>query len=261
MLRPSWITGLLPAGGAGRWPSRCAICHHWPTRVVCTACLTRWGQRVHRCHACALPCPAELTVCLHCQQHPPRWHRALASLSYHWPWAPLVARFKYHAQAGWVATWAHIMRQTPEAADLLDRATWVLPMPMTAARWAGRGYHPAALLAQALGGDRCLSAGLMRWRQAPAQAGLPRQARWRNVANSMAVEPGFAPRLRGQPVLLIDDVMTTGASLDEATRAVLQAGARSVDVWVLARAEGPGAGGDGAHASGDNGGHVSHCSG
>jgi len=240
MPSPTWFTGAAPAAGVGAWPSRCAICQAWPSRVICATCLARWAPPVPRCHRCALPCTPHTPVCSHCLQHPPRWQRALASVRYTWPWSTLLARHKYHAQAGWTRTWAQLMRRSPQADELLAQAAWVLPMPMSEARWAQRGYHPAALLAQALAPGRCLPNALLRWRHAPPQAGLARPARWRNVAHNMVVEPGLAHHLLDRPVLLVDDVMTTGASLDEASRAVLQAGARSVQVWVLARAEGPG---------------------
>jgi predicted amidophosphoribosyltransferase len=76
---------------------------------------------------------------------------------------------------------------------------------------------------------------LLRTRDTERQMALPRERRLANVRGAFAVDPSAYPRLRGQSVALVDDVMTTQATASEAARVLLESGARSVEMWVLAR--------------------------
>lgn len=113
----------------------------------------------------------------------------------------------------------------------------LVPVPLHFIRKHARGYNQAELLARALSADIGVPVAdvLCRRRWTRPQAGLHREARRRNVAGVFAVRSSGAERLRGGRVLLIDDVCTTGATLEACARALRAAGARRVDALTLAR--------------------------
>ena len=216
-------------------PARCAICHAWPSRVVCNACVTRFAQPVPRCATCALPVPEGITRCGACLREPPPLDACLAAVHYDWPWSDCVTQFKFGHQPGWAAELATVMRSAPWVEPALEQADRVLPMPLARERLAERGYNQALLLARHLAPRKTDATLLLRTRHTPAQSDLTRAERLRNVRGAFAVEPMRAHELRHRRVVLVDDVMTTGASLHAAAQALRQAGVAHVTALVFAR--------------------------
>ena len=216
-------------------PARCAICHAWPSRVVCNACVTRFAQPVPRCTTCALPVPEGVTRCGACLREPPPLDACLAAVNYAWPWSDCVTRFKFGNQPGWAAELATVMRSAPWVEPALEQADRVLPMPLARERLAERGYNQALLLARHLAPRKTDATLLLRTRHTPAQRELTRAERLRNVRGAFAVDPMRAHELRDQRVVLVDDVMTTGASLHAAATALRQAGVTHVTALVFGR--------------------------
>lgn len=231
------MSARLPAADA--WPSRCMVCRAWPARAICDDCSARFAPVQARCESCALPVPQGILRCGACVLEPPPLERCLAAVSYAWPWQGPIARLKFRQDTGLAAPLASLLARTPGVAALLGRAHWVLPMPLAPERLAERGYNPALLLARALAPTRCPSDWLVRVRHTPPQRGLARAERLRNVRGAFAVHPGAAGQLAGRRVVLVDDVMTTGASLHEAARALRAAGVQQVAALVLARTDAP----------------------
>ncbi len=222
--------------GAG-WllPSRCAICRQWPTEAVCDVCIARFAQPRLRCTGCALPVPAGVLRCGACLKHPPPLARCLCAVDYAWPWRGLVARFKFHEQPGWDRPLSWLMRSASGAEDALHEADRVLPIPLSPERLAERGYNQSWLLARRLAPEEADATLLLRIRHTPPQRTLPRSERLRNLQGAFAVDPLRQREVRGQKLLLVDDVMTSGASLHAAAQVLLQAGAAQVSALVLAR--------------------------
>lgn len=224
-----------------RWPGRCAICRQNCAGGLCPDCLGQWAPVRPRCGRCALPLPPSQAqalsgaTCGACLSAPPPLARCLAAVDYGWPWQALLARYKFQGRSGWAATLAQRMRAIPGAAELLAAADSVLPMPLARERLAERGYHQAWLLARALAPEKADAGLLLRIRHTPSQRGLPRSERLANVRGAFAVEPLRVPALQGRQVLLVDDVMTSGASLCTAAQVLRQAGAASVSALVFAR--------------------------
>ena len=164
----------------------------------------------------------------------------LAAVPYGWPWSMLVARWKFEGDVGLTHPLAALLQAAPGVAAALDDAELLLPMPMAPERLAERGHNPALLLARRLAPGRVRADLLLRTRHTPPQRSLPRAARLKNVRGAFQVDPLAAHAARQRRVLLVDDVMTTGASVREVAQALRSAGAAQVSVLVLARTDEPG---------------------
>lgn len=121
---------------------------------------------------------------------------------------------------------------------VVPASAWLVPIPLHAARRWERGYDQAQLLARALSAELDVGAEpvLSRSRSTAPQGAPGAKSRAANVRDAFAVEPDLRRRLAGRDVWLVDDVSTSGATLDEAARVLRRAGARRVDALVLASA-------------------------
>ena len=231
-----WRQGLRAwASLTHRLPSQCAVCHAWPAQRVCAACQAQFAPRLARCATCACTVPEGVTQCGECLLHPPPLDACLAAVNYGFPWAQLLAQFKFHGDPGWAATFAGFMHHAPGAAAALNQADLVLPVPLSRERLRQRGYNQALLLARALGDAHVHPHLLLRTRDAEAQSHLTRAERLRNLRGAFVLDPLAAPQVAGRHVLLVDDVMTTGATLHAAATPLREAGAAYVAALVLAR--------------------------
>lgn len=179
--------------------------------------------------------PAGQRRCGACLAHPPALDGCLAALSYEWPWNLCVGRLKFHKDVSLGRTLAAIMRSKPELARVLGRAHRVLPVPSTQDHLGERGYNPAHLLARALAGRRCRHDWVLRVGQPLPQRGLSRAERLKNPRGTFQVAPGAAAALQHKRLVVVDDVMTTGATLNELARTLKGAGVAEVVGLVLAR--------------------------
>lgn len=225
--------------------SQCAVCHSWPARRVCAPCTARFAQTVPRCRTCALAVSGGLLQCAACVRQPPPLHAAYAGVSYGFPWSELIASYKFGADAAWASVFGELLLQTPGlTAHLagLQADDWLIPMPLSAQRLQSRGYNQAWQLVKALRDRsetpaRCDASLLLRIKDTQPQARLERQARLQNVKGAFVVEPLRVAGLEGRHVVLVDDVMTSGASLFGAAQALRDAGAAGVTGVVFARTE------------------------
>ncbi len=175
-------------------------------------------------------------LCAACRRSPPAFDRARAALAYDAASKPLVLRFKHADRTDAAPAFALWMRQA--AGELLRECDLVVPVPLHRRRLLRRRYNQAALLAARLarlGGKPHRPLVLQRRRATPSQGRLSRRRRRLNVAGAFAVPPAARPELKGRRVLLVDDVLTTGATLSACARTLKRAGAASVDAVVLAR--------------------------
>jgi ComF family protein len=220
-----------------RWPNHCAVCHAESAGVaarVCTDCTVRFAPLVPRCDCCALQVPVGVSICGVCLRAPPPWSSAVAACDYGYPWDTLLTALKFHAALDLLPALADLLGSRIQAQaqppDLL------LPVPLSAERLRERGYNQAGLLAAQLARRMGVASGdkaLLRPADTPQQLALPRGQRAANVRGAFAIAPGT--RLTGLRVALIDDVMTTGATLAELARLLLREGVAEVQVWVFAR--------------------------
>lgn len=191
------------------------------------------------CNRCGVPVATETppeTICAVCTARPPRWQRARAALIYDEYARRPVLDLKRAGRRDGLSLLAAWMGRAGE--DLLAEAELIVPVPLHYSRLVMRGYNQSAWLAQALGRQAGVAVSvdaLKRTRRTPSQAGLSGRARRRNVTGAFAVRRSWLKRVRGRHVLLVDDVLTSGATLSACTRALKRAGARQIDVIVLAR--------------------------
>jgi len=218
-------------------PSQCAVCHAWPARPVCDDCVQRFGQPVARCHTCALPVPTGMVRCGACTLQAPPVDQALAAVPYDYPWAGLMAQFKFQEQTGWADSLALLMRSAPWVEPALEDADWLMPLPLSALRLQQRGFNQTLVLARALEPDKLRSDVLLRVKDTPPQSSMSRQQRQLAVRGAYALEPAHAGTVQGKRIVLLDDVMTTGATLHAAARVLRRAGAAHITALVFARTE------------------------
>ena len=219
-------------------PGQCEVCRSWPARALCDACVNRFAQPRSRCTLCALPL-AGAQVCGACLQQAPPWQACYAAVDYGYPWAGVVARFKFEQAPAWAIMLAQLMRSAPWIEPALDAADVVLPMPLSSQRLQERGYNQALQLARALAPAKVQAHTLQRCRHTQPQSELTLKERLNNVQGAFAIEPTQRAALAGKRVVLVDDVMTTGASLWAAALPLRQAGVARLTCLVLARTPAP----------------------
>jgi ComF family protein len=222
-----------------------------PQCMLCTAqvdepgrlCLDCWPSIGFIAEPCcptcgvphAVPVPDGL-VCGACLKDTPPFARARAAFVYGGGGRDLVLRFKRGDRTDLAPGLASLMRQA--GAPLLADCDAILPVPLHRWRLWRRRFNQSALLAQALGlaGDKPVLLDLLQRRRATRSLGrMNRTARKRELAGAIGVDPGQAAAVRGRRLLLVDDVFTTGATVNACCRALLRAGAAEVTVLTLAR--------------------------
>jgi ComF family protein len=167
--------------------------------------------------------------------------RCICVADYAFPWDRLIGRFKYE-QAPELATLLADGMADAAQAGAAPRPQAFVALPLSAHRLAERGYNQAWELARRLGQRLGVPARprlLERRFDAQPQAQLTRAQRLHNLQGAFRVPPAAMAEVQGRHLALVDDVMTTGATAQEATKALLSAGAARVDLWLVARTPAP----------------------
>ena len=227
------VDGWLRKAVRTMFPPRCLLCGETGAngRDLCPACAEALPWNASACLRCALPLPVPGT-CGACLQKPPPMGETHAVFVYGFPLDRLVPRLKFHND---LAAGRLLSGLMAEGLGALPRPAALLPVPLHATRLGRRGYDQALELARPLARAfqvPLLPDALVRARATAPQSELDAEARQRNLRRAFEVRAGA-----GLPahVVLIDDVMTTGATLEAAAKALLRAGVARVDAWVCAR--------------------------
>ncbi len=210
----------------------CLLCGQTSdSRILCPACIEDLPRLpASRCPRCAIPTPGG-ELCGRCLAQPPHYDRTLAAFNYGFPLDKLLQSFKYVHRlslAPFLGNWL-----AEEAAGCV--ADLIIPLPLHRTRLRERGFNQALELARPVADvlkkpidtDCCT-----RIRHTAAQAGLP----WRERAKNIRGAFHCSMDLSGKRILLVDDVMTTGATLNECARTLKLHGAEEVTLMVVARA-------------------------
>ncbi len=182
------------------------------------------------CPVCALPTPGG-GVCGHCLSHPPQFERTSAVFAYSFPLDKLIQGMKYGQQLTLAHAFAKKLAQKIDKDDLPDH---IIAMPLHPAKLRERGFNQSLLLAATIARELnldLLPGACWRIRDTPPQSGLPWKERNNNVRNAFNCDVD----LSGKRVALVDDVLTTGASLNALAGAVSKQGAIEIKAWVVAR--------------------------
>jgi len=216
--------------GQAMLPQQCLLCAAPAVaKPVCDACYADlpWLPDA-RCPQCAVP-TADGGICGACLSHPPRFDRVSAAFVYAWPLAPLIHHYKY---AGHLAL-ATLLAQALSA-RLAGNADLIIPMPLAPQRLLSRGFNQALEIARVVSratGVPLAAKACRRVRDTAPQASLPWRERAQNIRGAFVCDAD----LRGKRVAVIDDVMTTGATLNELARNLRLAGALEIQGWMVAR--------------------------
>lgn len=241
-LHATWLSRLRQPWDAAlqALPSQCAVCRRWPAERLCADCLARWAQASHRCLRCALHLPAPTPLCGACLRQPPALAACVAAVDYAYPWQQLIGDFKFRADIGLARSLGRLLAEHAPAQPLLQSCDALIPVPSSARRLRERGFDHTLLLARALSRQLPLSLeirshAVQRQHTDMPQHVLSRHQRLRQLRGVFQVPPAHAEAIKSQHLLLFDDVMTTGATLNALAGSLLQAGAASVSALVIAR--------------------------
>lgn len=207
---------------------------------LCPSC---WGETPFIaglvCESCGAPLPGEDDRAVHCDDcraYPPPWSRGRAAIRYGGVGRKLILGLKHGDQLDLARPLADWLGRA--AVPLLEPGLLVAPVPLHRMRLIKRRFNQSALLGQMMarkaGLEFCADL-FLRPRATPSQEGKTREERFDNMAGAIVVNPKRADLLRGRAVLLVDDVMTSGATFAATTQAALEGGATKVMVVALAR--------------------------
>lgn len=191
------------------------------------------------CAVCGLPFALPMAaggLCANCLDREPRFDKARSCVVYNDASRKMILNFKYGDHLHSVHTFMPWLERA--GAALIAESDIIIPVPLHPRRLWARRFNQSALLAQALArrsGRSYAPDTLVRQRCTPPQKGLNRKERNDNVRDAFAIPPRLAATLAGKNILLIDDVFTSGATLDACTRELKSAGAAAVFVLTLAR--------------------------
>lgn len=219
------------------WPPVCAICGRAADGADdwCRGCVAALPVAAGECRCCGVALPRSVDRCGACIERPPPFARTEAAFAYRPPLPALVQRFKFNGDPVAGRVLAELMARRL-VARRADRPQLMVPVPLNWRREWRRGFNQAEWLCRDLHARLAMlpwAPVLVRRRATATQSELPAPSRAGNVRGAFelrALPPG------ARHVALVDDVMTTGATLRECARVLRRAGVQRVDVWVVARA-------------------------
>ncbi len=223
-------------------PARCLSCTKLieEPHALCSECWKNLNFiTTPFCRGCGFPFEVEIgeqALCGRCIQAPASYTHARAALCYDDACKPLILRFKHSDAIHLAPLMSKWMLRAGK--DLIDQADYMVPVPLHWQRMFVRRYNQAALLTLELSKLTKKSTAvdmLKRHRSTPPQGSKRAGSRQQNVAGAFVINPSWYPKIRGKTILLIDDVMTSGATLQSCTAPLLKAGAKRVDVLTIAK--------------------------
>lgn len=227
-------------------PPCCALCEQASGRELCADCerdYLKLGSP--RCQQCAIPLPTPMQVppqtpahrCAVCLQDPPYFDWSYAACDYHAPWDEMVLAFKFRHQIRYAHLFARCIRD--EFLHHQHRLPELLcPIPLSQQRLRKRGFNQAREIAQILShtlGVACYDTLLCRVRDTAPQSSLSPQDRHVNLIDAITAHPDTIALIRDRHIGVVDDVMTTGATFNEAARILKHFGAKQVSNFMFAR--------------------------
>jgi ComF family protein len=224
----------------GLLPRHCLMCGHGSgPENLCRPCAAELPRVGRSCLQCSLPLSHRADrFCGHCLRKPPPWDFATSALVYEFPVSQMVCRFKFGRSlaCGQVLSRELILAIRHKSTILPD---CILPVPLHRLRHFSRSFNQADLIARQVGQALKIpvyGSILRRRRRTRAHSGLDAASRKKNIKGAFDCKIPAGSRTSFGHVALVDDVMTTGATLAECTRTLKKAGVDAVSVWIAARA-------------------------
>ena len=222
------------------FPARCPACAVLVERPLqgplCEGCWAALPRHRDPCCGCGLPLPRAATACGRCRRGLSPFASGASLGPYDGSLRVAVHELKYRARRRVAGRLSEALLTVPRVRAVLEGAHALVPVPLHPRRKRARGFNQSELLAQELGGRagvRTAALALVRRKDTPAQTGLTAAARRANVEGAFAVR--HVSQVAGRVVVLVDDVLTTGATAAACARALLGAGAREVRLLTVAR--------------------------
>jgi ComF family protein len=217
----------------------CASCDARSCSGLCSVCAESLYPLGTACPRCAEPLEGPVALeCIRCRRAPPPFAAARAAYRYGGELAVALRKLKYERRPDLARALAPYV--SPALAEAAAAADLAMPVPLHWRRLSQRGFNQAATLLAHAGrglGIPLDTLSLRRIRATAPQSGLGMREREGNVAAAFAVVPGRRARVAHKRILLFDDVMTTGATMAAAARALTAAGAEAIIAFAAARAE------------------------
>lgn len=224
-------------------PSLCVACQCWPSNGLCQKCYKVFlSHQVVRCRSCGLELPAShLELCGHCLKQPFAFTYTVTAVSYLSPWSDLVQKLKFYRGTDYASLIAQLMSfviHVRYKQNMQHYPELIIPVAMGDGRLRERGYNQAWEIARRLAKRVDIPADahvLKRLYEQNSQTSRKRSERFKALKNAFGVPLSNRIKILQKHVVLVDDVMTTGATLHSAAIALKKAGAAQVSVWVFAR--------------------------
>lgn len=213
------------------------------TKDFCDQCIKQLSKNLLSCELCAIPlCHSKHTqslVCGACQKHEPPWVKAIAAFIYEYPINKLLIALKYQGRIEFAPALAKLLADDLKHVydfDGEEKPDCIVPVPLHFIREFQRGYNQAELIAKQLSYNLEIPLNrnlIKRIRHTPSQSSLSKKERQRNLRKAFVCTQSEMPKF----IALVDDVMTTGSTVEAITKILFGAGVKRVDVWCCARAE------------------------
>ena len=204
----------------------CFVCRGAASQLLCEACEAELPRlQPALCPRCALPSP-RAEPCGRCLADPPHYDATVAVLEYAFAADALVHALKFRGELALAPLLGGLLSE-----KIASGVDFIVPVPLSRQRLKQRGYNQAAEIARQIGRGKLLVSACERSRDTAPQLDLPFEERQRNVKGCFVSREAF----QGAVVAVVDDVMTTGATLDEMAKTLKRAGAARVVNWVVAR--------------------------
>ena len=240
---PPWPGPLALARLLGRslLPSSCALCGARCDAPVCAPCRLQFlAPRAARCPCCANPVGALDAgwPCGACQSHPPAFDATIVAADYDAPLDQLVLQLKFGGTLALAPWFGLALRDAVMARERFELPTILCPVPLGRQRLAERGFNQALEIARPLSaalGIALRPALAVRARETQAQSGVAPAERKKNIRDAFIVAPSALDLVRGRHIGVVDDVMTSGATLHELAAMFKRFGAARVSNFVFAR--------------------------
>lgn len=222
-------------------PNNCAICNQVSDNLICINCKCDFfPQQSHRCTCCALPLVtlASSQQCGDCLHKKPYFDRTIVACNYAPPIDHLVLALKFGHQLKLAKAFAKELRNQISQMPQDSLPDLICPIPLGTQRLISRGFNQSLEIARPLGNDLGIAVRhdlLIRTRDTLQQSSLHPDARHRNVSNVFIVPSAYSDLIRGKHIALVDDVITTGTTLNEAAKVLKRFGAKKVSNFVFAR--------------------------